>query len=75
MKITLRTQYYSDDDRRALWWIINRTGYTKNPAMCPMASREECRNHLEDVGHSEDLDMNNEWMWAIDRWDAANAKS
>ena len=72
MKITLRTQYYSDDDRRALWWNMHGNGYTKNPATCPMASREECRNHLENVGHSDDMDMNDEWMRDIERWDEAN---
>ncbi len=37
-----------------------------------MASREECRTHLENVGHSDDMDMNDEWTRDIERWDEAN---
>lgn len=71
MKITLRTQEYSDDHRRALWWKYNGSSAKRgNPRRCPMASRDDCRGHLESVGHSEDEDLNFEWSRAIERFEA-----
>lgn len=35
-----------------------------------MAPRDDCRIHLEDCGHSQDDDMNDEWSRAIERFEA-----
>jgi len=71
MKITLRTQYYANDQRRALWWAMNGASlHSGNPRNCPMATRDECRNHLENVGHSCDDDYNYEWSQAVERFEA-----
>lgn len=70
MKITLRTQEYSDDHRRALWWHSHSPEHKGNPRRCPMASREDCRNHLEEYGRSIDDDMNEEWARDIETFEA-----
>jgi hypothetical protein len=54
--------------RQALWWYNNRAGYDDSPEQCPMATHEECRDHLEAVGHSMDEDLHYEWGRAVERW-------
>jgi hypothetical protein len=70
MKITLQTQEYSDDQRRAKWWHSRGYKFTGNPRHCPMANREHCRIHLEEYGRSLDADMNDEWARAIETFEA-----
>lgn len=69
MKIVLNTQFYSNIERRALWWRIHGGTTTRqNPESCPMATYNMCKAHLEQVGHSMDDDLNAEWIRAIEQW-------
>jgi len=69
MKIALRAQEYSKQQRQALWWHFNGGySYAGDPKDCPLASREDCQSHLEMNGRSRDEELHYDWQWGHIRY-------